>query len=119
MLVGSSVADDKDEIGQLLNEIDYIKSLLTKVGLDSCLSVFDNIDLTKSSSDRWSLKQLCSVMEPLLTARLKEQAFRADVEERVARLAHDLQDRTTQLVNMSSCSINCICFIDQAASKER
>lgn len=83
---------------KIRSDIEFINALLTKLRMESPLAILSgkpqsNPDLTT----RWELGQLCSVLIPLLSSKSREQAFRSDVEDRVRRLAEDLQERTHQL----------------------
>jgi hypothetical protein len=112
MLVSSSGKPFAEEAGipaeaQIRQDVAYINSMLTKLGMECPLSILQLPDEQNSNgkaeenwsaSRRWELGQACSVMIPLLTAKVREQAFRNEVEDRVRRLAEDLQDRSTQLV---------------------
>lgn len=111
---------------QIRHDIAYINSMLTKLGMECPLAILHLPDEQNSNgkledwsvSRRWELGQACSVMIPLLTAKVREQAFRAEVEDRVRRLAEDLQDRSTQLVFLVSLIIFLL-FPCRTSSKQR
>jgi len=85
---------------QLASDITYINSMLTKLAMDCPLAILSLPTDTNdewSAGRRWELGQACSVLIPLLQTRVREQAFRGEVEDRVRRLAEDLQERAGQL----------------------
>lgn len=91
--VGSSIASED----QIRHDVAYINSMLTKLGMECPLLVLTLPDGDWSMAKRLELGQTCGVLIPLLTAKVREQAFRADVEDRVRRLAEDLQERSQEL----------------------
>lgn len=111
MLVDGTPLEDQSSIlpseAQIRHEIEFINSMLIKLGMDCPLAILkasvegEKVDEI-SAEKRWELGQACSVMIPLLTAKIREQAFRTDVEDRVKRLAEDLHDKSTQLVSIIS-----------------
>ena len=89
--------------GQVAQEVAHVHALLTKLHMEAPLAILAaGVAPDAGTAQRWEAGQLCAVLLPLLTARVREQAFRADVEERVRRLAADLQERSSAAVRQQA-----------------
>lgn len=101
---GNAITDPIPSEHQLRSDVAYINSMLTKLGMDCPLALLslEGCDGEGREGRRWELGQAISVLIPLLQTRIREQAFRSEVEDRVRRLAEDLQEKTGQFEKQQS-----------------
>ena len=100
----TTIPDSIPSEAQLRSDIAYINSMLTKLGLDCPLALLSLAGCEGEGREgrRWELGQATGTLIPLLQTRIREQAFRSEVEDRVRRLAEDLQEKTGQLGKQQS-----------------